>query len=376
MLSEARSGYKRAALDSALALLAEHFQATGARLLDLPFLYPSEELLDLYGEDLRARAFVYGDAERGDEVCLRPDFTVPVALAHRELGWDQVASYAYHGTVFRRQPTKLERPVEYMQAGMECFGERDIASADAKMFLTLISALGELGVRETVATLGDLSIVVAVLDALDMPEHRRSALKRHLWRPKRFQELIARACKVPDTSEMEHLTQSSDPAQQLRTIDDAVDIVGLRSVRDVQDRLDLLAEQLNAPAMPSADAQLISDVLSIRGRADDTATHLRSLTEGAGVDIDIALSRFEERLSLITNASEQHCELQFDASFGRMLEYYDGFVFEFRLAGAALHPPLAGGGRYDAMTMRLGANQEVPAIGGIIRPEAVLKVLS
>ena len=42
--------------------------------------------------------------------------------------------------------------------------------------------------------------------------------------------------------------------------------------------------------------------------------------------------------------------------------------------GVKLHPPLAGGGRYDAMTVRLGAARPVPAVGGMIRPEAVLAV--
>ena len=35
-------------------------------------------------------------------------------------------------------------------------------------------------------------------------------------------------------------------------------------------------------------------------------------------------------------------------------------------------PPLAGGGRYDAMTRRLGAAAPVPAVGAMIRPEAVI----
>ena len=68
--------------------------------------------------------------------------------------------------------------------------------------------------------------------------------------------------------------------------------------------------------------------------------------------------------------------LMFDANFGRNLEYYDGFVFEMRVQGGEAHPPLAGGGRYDALTVRLGAESPVPAIGGIIRPEAVLEARS
>ena len=61
---------------------------------------------------------------------------------------------------------------------------------------------------------------------------------------------------------------------------------------------------------------------------------------------------------------------------GKFQGLADIFVFEFRVAGGEVHPPLAGGGRYNAMTVRLGAPEAVPAIGGIIRPEAVLEVLA
>ena len=105
-------------MHAALDRLSRLFQDGGAVPLDLPLLYPGEELLNLYGEDLRTRAFVHGDAERGEELCLRPDFTVPVALVHRDGGWDREAAYTYQGPVFRRQ-SETDRPVEYLQTGIE-----------------------------------------------------------------------------------------------------------------------------------------------------------------------------------------------------------------------------------------------------------------
>ena len=106
----------------------------------------------------------------------------------------------------------------------------------------------------------------------------------------------------------------------------------------------------------------------------EAPARLRALTTGAGVDISPAIDRFEARLEAIENEGIPVAGLAFDATFGRMLEYYDGFVFEMRAPGEGDHPPLAGGGRYDALTLRLGAPRKVPAVGGIIRPEAVLEV--
>ncbi|MGB4826882.1 MAG: ATP phosphoribosyltransferase regulatory subunit, partial [Paracoccaceae bacterium] len=65
--------------------------------------------------------------------------------------------------------------------------------------------------------------------------------------------------------------------------------------------------------------------------------------------------------------------LPFEASHGRTtLEYYDGFVFSFH--GPADLPPVASGGRYDALTAVLGAGRSIPAVGGIIRPGLVARL--
>ena len=72
----------------------------------------------------------------------------------------------------------------------------DPVAADAAVFALLWRGLAALGVAPA-ATIGDLSIPFALLDALEMPAARRAALRRHFWRPARFQALIARACRPP-----------------------------------------------------------------------------------------------------------------------------------------------------------------------------------
>ncbi|MEL6419793.1 MAG: ATP phosphoribosyltransferase regulatory subunit, partial [Pseudomonadota bacterium] len=58
-----------------------------------------------------------------------------------------------------------------------------------------------------------------------------------------------------------------------------------------------------------------------------------------------------------------------EASYGRTsMEYYDGFVFGFYAEGRADLPPVATGGRYDALTRRLGEGRAIPAVGAVIRP--------
>ena len=51
-----------------------------------------------------------------------------------------------------------------------------------------------------------------------------------------------------------------------------------------------------------------------------------------------------------------------------------GFVFGLYFDGASDSPAVASGGRYDALTLVLGQGAEIPAVGGVIRPEMVLSL--
>lgn len=372
MLTTPRSGPAQSALNDALSLLSGLFAGAGFEPLATPYLFPGDVLLDVYGEDLRARAFLFPDQGRGTELCLRPDFTVPVALAHGDGGWDRKASYAYQGPVFRNQPHGQDRPVEYQQAGIERFGDQDTIQADAHIFALLHRGLAALGIGRPEATIGDLAIPFALLETLSMPDRRRAALKRHFWRPTRFQDLLRRACapETPSATRAKLLTAAS----KQDAIEQAGDVIGLRTPSEVADRLADLALELKADPMPQADADLITAVLAVHGPAVEATKALRALT--ADGRVGAAIDQFEARLDALSQQGIDASRLVYDAGFGRNLEYYDGFVFEMRAPGGDAHPPLAGGGRYDALTVRLGADAPIPAIGGIIRPEAVIEARS
>ncbi|NJM82298.1 MAG: ATP phosphoribosyltransferase regulatory subunit, partial [Tabrizicola sp.] len=87
-----------------------------------------------------------------------------------------------------------------------------------------------------------------------------------------------------------------------------------------------------------------------------------------------AVDRFQARLDALASRGIDVARLPFEASHGRTtLEYYDGFVFSFHAADPAL-PPVASGGRYDALTAVLGQGRSIPAVGGVIRPGLVAQL--
>src|SRR6202047_5609595 len=111
------------------ALLLSFAQAASP-LADPAILQPADPFLDLSGEDIRKSLYLTTDAN-GEELCLRPDLTIPVArdyLASRRAG--QPAGFRYLGPVFRYRGG---RPSEFLRAGIESFARQDRAAADAEM---------------------------------------------------------------------------------------------------------------------------------------------------------------------------------------------------------------------------------------------------
>lgn len=389
-MTPVRQGAALDALEQVLATIAGLFAEAGFAPVTTAHLFEAETLIDLYGEDIRARAFLFpgtgggsGGGSGGGELCLRPDFTVPVVRSHGAAGWDRAARYAYQGTVFRRQDPGSTRPTEYLQAGVEDLGAADRAEADAQLFALVLRVLDAAGAGPLAITTGDLGIAFALLDALPMPERRRRQLRRHFWRPQRFHQLLDAAVAGPAApsalrSRLIEAAAGPAPAEDIAALAaEAGEALGLRELDEIVSRSLVLAEAAGDPPMPAVQAELIEVALSIKGPAANALARLRALMDAGGIDITPALDRCEARLAALDRAGIDAAELPFDAAFGRNLEYYEGFVFEVAAADGEMGrrpdlPPLAGGGRYDALTARLGATSPVPAVGAMIRPEAVI----
>lgn len=336
------------------------FRAAGAEEVAPDLLLPAETLLDLYGEDIRARAYVTQDPIRG-EVMLRPDFTVPVVQMHMQNGAEP-ARYCYLGEVFRKQDqgeTQPEHPRdnEYLQAGFELFA-RD-PDADAEVFALFHAILAPLNLR---ATMGDMDLLMDAVRALPLSGARRAALLHHIWRPRRFARLLARF--------------ASGDAAPRNFSDAAGPWTGLRSRDEMQARIDRL--QADAAELPLAQVWVarLERLFAIDAPAPQALSQLRALAAEIP-DIAEAVDRLERNLALLAARGIDVAAIRFDASHGRhTMEYYDGMTFSFTAEGRADWPPVATGGRYDALAAVLGQAQgrSIPAVGGIIRPGLVYEL--
>ena len=159
-----------AATDALIAL----FEREGYVRVEPPVLQPADVFIDLSGEDIRRRMFVAQDAD-GREVCLRPEYTIPVCRQHLATIGTQPASYAYRGPVFR---LRAGASGEFFQAGIESIGRTDASAADAEVVALALEGLDALGLGEATVRLGDMGLLGAVVDALGLAP----ATKRRLMR--------------------------------------------------------------------------------------------------------------------------------------------------------------------------------------------------
>jgi len=339
------------------------FQEAGAVAVETDILQPAETLLDLYGEDIRGRAYVTQDPLRG-EMMLRPDFTVPVVQMHMAHGADP-ARYCYMGEVFRRQDHAGPRASEYLQVGYEVFTRDDAAASDAEVFALFDDILAPFRLR---AAMGDMGLLMAAVQGLATTDRRKAALLRHIWRPRRFRALMDRfsGCSPAPASRLRLLEKlAQTPAPSL--IAEAGSHLGQRTPDEIAERAAWLLEDAAAPPIPAREADLIDDLLRLSAPAPQALDRL----EDMGVDLPAirpAVARLAARLDALDRAKVWLSRVTFEASHGRStMEYYDGFVFSFFSDHGGL-PPVASGGRYDALTRVLGGGRAIPAVGGIIRP--------
>ncbi len=367
-LKGARMGAGLARLEGEVARILAVLGSTGAMRVEPAALQPAELLLDLYGEDIRARAFVTRD--EGAEMMLRPDFTVPIVRLHMD-GGSEPARYVYCGPVWRRQDAGSARPREYLQAGFEIFAAGDPGAADAEVLGLIVAALGEAPVD---LVTGDLGLVLAAIDALDTSAARKAALRRHVWRPARFHALLQQFGEghgAARTARAELIAAEAQGATAALVAASGA-AVGLRGADEVAARVARLAEEAATPPLAAAEVARIEAVLAVEGSAVAALGRLRALARGLP-GLDAAVDRFAARLQALAARGIAPETLRFEASFGRTsLEYYDGFVFGALPRGRADLPPIASGGRYDALTRALGQGRGIPAAGGIVRPEALV----
>ena len=345
------------------------FAENGFARAEPALLQPADPFLDLSGEDIRRRLYLTHDAA-GHELCLRPEYTIPVArdyLASAAAGG--IAEFSYQGTVFRH---RSEESGEFAQAGVESFGRGDREAADAQIFALALGAARALGNATPKARIGDVALLSALLDQLAVEPPLRRRLTRALANARPAAEVFEASAAKPASngglsaySGVLTTLKNADGAEARAFVKDLLSIAGIstvggRSAADIAERFLSQAGREGA-ALPGEKQALLQSFLALEGDPDAVAADLRALAKEAQLDLGAPLDALEQRIGFMAAEGVDLAALTMQTRFVRNLDYYTSFIFE--IDSAVPGKPAIGGGRYDRLLARLGAASEIPAIG-------------
>jgi ATP phosphoribosyltransferase regulatory subunit len=347
----------------------DHFLAAGFERTEPPILHPAAIFLDMSGEEVRRRLFLTADAA-GEELCLRPEYTIPVCRAY--LASDKagrVAEYSYLGPVFR---ARADQGGEQTQTGLESFGRTDAEAADAEVFALGLEAAMAAGGGALAARVGDARLFEAVLESLEISAPWRRRLRRGVARGRGLDAIFSRPSQgaLAQPGVLAAL-ESADHAGAKALVEDLLAIAGIetvggRSVGEIADRFLEQASLRSGEPIETEKRAVLDAFLSISGDPDQAAIELRRLADSARLDLGAALDAFEMRTGFIAARGTKIEDIRFSAAFVRDFDYYTGFVFEAHDPAAPRAKTAVAGGRYDGLARRLGSADDIPAVGAAI----------
>ncbi|MAS14259.1 MAG: ATP phosphoribosyltransferase regulatory subunit [Nitratireductor sp.] len=341
------------------------FNEREAALTDIAIIQPADPFLDMAGEDLRRRIFLT-ESETGANLCLRPEFTIPVCRDHIEKRAATPQRYAYLGEVFRQQ---REGGAEFFQAGIEDLGASDRAGADARSLADAHALLTRVLPDHALSvTLGDQAVFEAVLSALGLPRGWQMRLTRAFGSQKLLQAALddlanpQTAANLPRT--VAGLVARGDEAALADHIATVMDETGIspsagRAPQEIARRLIEKAE-LRSVRLTDEAMSALKAFVAMRVPFAEAGERLSAFAADNGLILDDALETFAARAERIEAEGLPLEALTYDAGFGRPLDYYTGFVFEIASPTGTV---LAGGGRYDRLLTLLGAETPIPGVG-------------
>jgi ATP phosphoribosyltransferase regulatory subunit len=340
------------------------FEREGYARVEPPILQPADVFVDLSGEDIRRRMFVTQDAT-GAELCLRPEYTIPVCLHHlAEEGTEPGAfAYAYAGPVFRLRTGERG---EFMQAGIESFGRTDATAADAEILGLALEGLDLLDLAGARVRFGDMGLLTAVIGALGIAPAAKRRVMRAIVSGQGLTGLAETDAGAPEHAGLLAAIEGQAPQAAKAFVEDILSIAGIasvggRSAGEIAERF--LSRAANRSGLPEEARQVLERYLAIEGDPDESADAARRLVADAGLAVGPALDAFEERTGFMAARGLDVSSLAFAATFARNLDYYTGFIFEVLDPRREDGKPVVGGGRYDRLLQHLGAPGPIPAVG-------------
>lgn len=289
--------------------LADFFAGAGFVRREPPILQPAEIFLDFSGEDIRRRLFVT-DSSNGRPLCLRPEFTIPLSLEYLEQASRQPVDVYATGPVFRRRSDGND---EFVQIDIERFGHSTGETIDAECFTLAVESLVSCGVGAPRARIGDIELIRAVLEALNISAVARRRLFRVLAAGGSIDTLAA----GPDVQAMEpfsgvlRVLEGADQKDAKAFVKDVLSIAGFpkvggRDIDAIADRFLRRAAGESGSLHPEV-VEKLKQFLAITGNPAEVVQRVRAYAIAEGIELRASLELVERRIDNMVARGDRSC---------------------------------------------------------------------
>ena len=317
----------------------------GYRQVETPILQPSDPFINRMGAEMQRRLYRFTDPG-GEELCLRPDLTIPTVLDYLRAGRFEEARLCYQGTAFRYQPRGAGKPEEFTQNGLEIINGKIGDAAiedDIEVLEKLLTIIQAAGVRDYEVHINDFDWLTDFLKDNNVADAAAREIRRKMISSENLDDF--RRLMHPQPRRESKIYSSLDTDS----------IIAGRSGADIIARMQKKQAQVAFPEMSDETRDRLFAFLE---KPPEAGNWLERRTKGLADKLDPVLNKF-------VGLERMH----FAPAISTPMAYYTGLSFEIHVPALGPRKVIASGGRYDDLVESLGAPRQIPAVGGAIALE-------
>ena len=362
------------------------FTEKNFKFVDLPLVYNSELFYETSGEDIRRRMFSFTN-NSGDEMCLRPDLTIPTCKYFLEnVDKFKNGQLCYSGPVFRSSLTSTEHSLELNQSGIEIiYKESSEIFSYQKEFQAIslaIETIDQLGINDFSIRISSISLFNLFINSLDLPQRWKQRLLRHFYRRDYFDKLLNRISDGVGYDKERKSNIIRDVFGDDKIVNEEIkDILlnedqlktGSRTIDEIASRFNLKSESVVSSKQGKEIQKVINEFLSLNGPIQSIDDQMNKFIN------DFDIQRFDVGQEMLNQLSSNLIKISakpiyFDCDFGHSIEFYDGIIFE--ITNDLNSDVLISGGRYDKLLNALEDKDQFSAVGFATNNNNILKALT
>ena len=295
--------------------IREFFINKGYTFFNPAMTIPADIVMNFMGEDVRNR-LLFTSSPNGNELCLRPDFTLPLAISYinNEV---RANKFVYDGYAFRFPSIneKTRYCPEFRQIGIENFGDKNKIDVEGDVISQAFEILSLFYDDHLEIKISDISMFYQLLKHLQIDSHLFNRVRRLYWRGLSATEIEDSIRKIINTrfdakprldliEEYKNNNLSSIALIQKLTGSDDLSIFSGRLPDDIVKSYIDKSELINGTVINNTEIEQITEFLSIKGDIPRVIQLLDNFQKKYHIDFAEGIENLENRVKILKKKSD------------------------------------------------------------------------